>query len=134
MLRIICLIFLLSLASFYIHAQTDSTYISSYGDVFSVRAYFAKDVLNLIMDSDDRPEESGSYVPNNPPKLGLGFSINNTIISLSYGRSFNFMKDKQEAKQNRLTFSFTITAGNWYSTCIFKDIRDLTGKMIRGRI
>lgn len=136
MLRIICLIFLLPLASFYIHAQTDSTYISSYGDVFSVRAYFAKDVLNVIMDSDDRPEESGSYVPNNPPKLGLGFSINNTIISLSYGRSFNFMKDKTRSK----TKSFDFQLHNYSRKLVFDlylqrykgfDWEDDKGKNIR---
>lgn len=87
-----------------IYAQTDSTYISSFGDMFSVRTYLSKDLLHLLMDSDADTESSGSYIPNNPPKLGLGFSINNTIISINYGHSFSFLKKKDGIKTKSFDF------------------------------
>lgn len=100
------LILVFFVTSFNIKAQTDSTYIGTFGDVFSVRTYFAKDLLNLLQETNSESEKSGSYVPNNPPKLGLGFSINNTIISLSYGYSFDFMKNKGKSKTRSFDFQF----------------------------
>lgn len=41
-------------------------------------------------------------MPNNPPNIGLGFSMNNTIVNVSYGQGFNFMRDKEKGKTKAL--------------------------------
>lgn len=101
----------LFLISWHIKSQTDSTYIKSIGYVFSVRGYLSKDFVELLFDSENNG--SGSYKPNNPPKIGLGFSINNTIISLGYGHSFSFMADKSKGKTKSLDFQLHNYSQKW---------------------
>lgn len=104
MQKILFLFLTLALSSNLIKAQKDSTYIKSYGYVFSLRGYISKDFLQLIQDSENGA--SGTFSPNNVPKTGIGISINNTILSFGYGHSFSFMKDK--SKGNTKSFDFQL--------------------------
>jgi hypothetical protein len=45
-----------------------------------------------------------SYIPNNPPNIGLGITIKNTIIGFSYGYGADFMRDKKYGKTKSLDF------------------------------
>ncbi|RKS18428.1 uncharacterized protein DUF4421 [Flavobacterium endophyticum] len=76
--------------------QRDSTYIKPYEHKFSVRTYLAKNFLS--MEQQTGTEESKRFMPNNPPNIGLGFSLNNTIVNVSYGQGFNFMREKDKGK------------------------------------
>lgn len=53
---------------------------------------------------DDNHERN--YMPNNPLEIGLGLSVNNTVLSFGYGYGFNFMRDKKRGKTNSVDFQF----------------------------
>jgi len=96
--------FIILLISILCHAQTDSTYIRTLGHRLAVRPYISKTLM--FMNQEFESGEEISYMPNDPPKLGLGFSINNTIISFGYGYGFNFLADKKYGKTSALDFQF----------------------------
>lgn len=84
----------------FLWAQRDSTYIRPYEHNFSVRTYLAINFLS--MEQQTGTEEYKKFMPNNPPNIGLGFSMNNTIVNVSYGQGFNFMRDKEKGRTKAL--------------------------------
>lgn len=66
----------------------------------------AKDVLILNTESFGKDKV---YTPNNPPNIGLGISVKNTIINLSYGYGADFMRNKDYGK----TKSFDLRIHNY---------------------
>ncbi|HCO67510.1 MAG TPA: hypothetical protein DIT04_07125 [Dysgonomonas sp.] len=85
-------------------AQIDTTYIRPLGHRLSVRPFIAKAML--FMNHEFESGEETNYLPNDPPKIGLGVSFNNTIISFGYGYGFNFMTDKAYGKTQAIDFQF----------------------------
>ena len=83
------------------NAQVDSSYIKTFDHVLSVRFFISKEMLFL---NQENSNESKTYMPNNPPKLGAGMSLNNTILSFSYGYGFDFMRDKELGKTRSFDF------------------------------
>lgn len=49
-------------------------------------------------------EGEKSYTPNNPPNIGLGFSIKNTIIDFSYGYGADFLRNRDKGKTTSFDF------------------------------
>ena len=78
------------------NAQIDTAYIQPYEQKLSVQVYVAKDLLLLNQNIDADTEKS--FVPNNPPNVGLGISVRNTIINFQYGYGFDFMRNKKQGK------------------------------------
>jgi len=77
-------------------SQVDSTYIRDYERNLSVSGLITKKFINLSQDIDSKT--SKMYLPNNPPTIGLGISLKNTVVSFSYGYGFDFMRDKSKGK------------------------------------
>lgn len=96
------IVFIILLVPILCFAQVDSTYIRSFGHRLSVRPYIAKTLLFMSQESESGDEIS--YMPNNPPKIGLGVSLNNTMISFGYGYGFDFMRDKKYGKTKTVDF------------------------------
>lgn len=94
----------LLLVSNTIVSQTDSLYIKSYNEKISVKVFSSKKFVFLSYDQGK--EESDTYMPNNPAEIGLGLSINNTVLSFSYGYGFDFLRDKQKGKTKSFDFQF----------------------------
>ncbi len=84
-------------------AQVDSAYIGSYPQKVSIMVYSSKEMVSLI---DEQPEKELVYMPNNPVRLGLGFSWKNTVLSFAYGYPFNFMRNKEYGKTQFLDLQY----------------------------
>lgn len=97
-------------------AQIDSSYIKPFEEKISIKAFWAKKFVFLL--HDQGKEESDTYMPNNPFELGLGLSINNTVLSFSYGYGFDFFRDKKKGKTKSFDFQFH-NYGNKYVFDIF---------------
>jgi len=82
-------------------AQTDSVYIGRYPQKVMLLGFMAYDFLNLSVEANNRDL---MYMPNNPPKFGLGLALNNTILSFGYGYGFNFMTDKKYGETKSFDF------------------------------
>lgn len=102
MMKIRILAILLLFIPTAMQAQVDSTYIQSYKHIMAIHSYIAKDFLYLSQEFENG--KNGVYMPNNAPKLGLGLSVNNTIINLSYGVAFDFMRDRSKGKTKSFDF------------------------------
>ena len=83
-------------------AQVDSSYIEKFSQKAAVRVFVAKDFLYLNQSLESDIEKT--YMPNNPPKIGLGLSLYNTIINFSYGYGFDFMRNKELGKTKAFDF------------------------------
>lgn len=103
MKRFIANIFIL-LIPYLCHAQIDSIYIKPFEYRLSVKPYISKDMLFMTQKFEE--EDDKTFMPNTPPKIGVGFSLNNTIISLSYGYGFDFLQDKKLGKTESFDFQF----------------------------
>lgn len=99
--RILFVIFVLSL-SLSSFAKTDSTYIGFYSDELSVNTFLSRDIYNLMQELENGQEIA--YLPNNPVNIGLGLSINNTVVSFGYGYGFDFLRDKSQGKTESFDF------------------------------
>lgn len=73
--------------------KVDTTYIQKRGHLFSVSPYFSQDFFVLTIEQGSTETE---YAPNTSPKVGLGFSINNTIIDFGYGFGFGALENKDK--------------------------------------
>lgn len=91
-------VFLFPLIAF---AQTDSSYIGFYDQRIALRTYYSKNFLIL---THEAKKNEVSFLPNNPSNIGLGLSINNTVISFGYGYGFDFLRDKAKGKTKSLDF------------------------------
>lgn len=94
-------LFLIFLLPYFCKAQIDTTYIKPFQDELSIRTYLAMKFISMEQGIDG---EIKKFMPNAPMSLGLGVSVNNTIINLSYGYGLNFMKDKEKGKTKSLDF------------------------------
>lgn len=83
-------------------AQIDSSYIRPFDHKLSIQPYIAKDML--FMNQKFETGEEITFMPNNPPKIGAGISLNNTIITFGYGYGFDFMRDKKYGKTKAFDF------------------------------
>ncbi len=70
----------------------------------SVRTFLAKKFLFLTQEFKDGKEKI--YMPNNPFEIGLGLSVNNTVLSFGYGYGFDFLRDKKYGKTRSFDFQF----------------------------
>lgn len=103
-MRPILLAALIMFASLAAHGQSrekneyrpDTSYVKVFEERFSVSAFIAQEVIELA--HSPLGDSECSYMPNNPPKLGLGFSINNTIVGFSYGYGLRFLGNKNRGK------------------------------------
>ena len=59
---------------------------------------------SLSLDQQTGRNTSKTYMPNNPIILGVGISVNNTIVNLSIGQGLNFMTDKKKGKTEAFDF------------------------------
>lgn len=101
-MRIYIVILLIFTFSNYGHTRPDSLYIEPFSQKFAVQAYTEK---NLLILNDEYTESyNRTYSSNNPMNLGLGLTINNTIISVGYGYGFDFMRDKSKGKTKSFDF------------------------------
>ncbi len=97
----VSLILLFSLACF-CYGQEDSTYIKKHDEQIAIKVFTSKNYIYLNQELGE--EVKFNYRPNNPPILGLGLSINNTIIDLSYGYGFKFMRNGEHGKTYAVDF------------------------------
>ncbi len=97
------LLFFLFIATICVYSQVDSSYIKPYKENFAINTYLGRDFVFLAQDT---PDESKTFLPNNPVNVGLGFSINNTVLSFSYGYGFDFFRDKKLGKTKSFDFQF----------------------------
>lgn len=83
-------------------AQIDSLYIAPYEKQNAVSVYFGKNYLSLnrSINSNDEIE----YIPNNPFTVGLGVTVANTIIDVSFGHGFQFLSEKENGKTKSFDF------------------------------
>ena len=82
-------------------AQIDTTYIKPFDNKLSLRTYLSMKFLSMEQESNG---EIKKFMPNTPMSLGLGVSVNNTIINLSYGQGLSFMKDPEKGKTKAFDF------------------------------
>ncbi|MEN9919888.1 MAG: hypothetical protein RL662_2324 [Bacteroidota bacterium] len=75
-------------------AQVDSSYIGFYSQKISTKVFLGKKNITL----EEKLEQDRVFRPNNPLDIGLGISINNTVISGSLGYGFDFLRDKKRGK------------------------------------
>ncbi|NDV79526.1 DUF4421 family protein [Dysgonomonas sp. 511] len=112
-MRITITCFLLSLVSNFCIAQIDSTYIKPFEYRLAIAPYISKDMLFVSVEQDEGA--SKTFIPNTPPNIGIGASINNTIISFGYGYGFDFMRDKDLGK----TKAFDLQIHNYGRKIVF---------------
>lgn len=86
-------------------AQADSTYVQPYKNKLSVKAYTAFNGLSLDRETGNKAT-SKTYTPNSPMVLGVGVSVNNTIINLSLGQALHFLTDAKRG--NTKAFDFQV--------------------------
>jgi len=86
---------------FFCQSQIDTTYIKPFENKFSLNTYLSTKFISLEKEAHG---EMKKFTPNTPLNLGLGVSINNTIINLSYGYGLNFMRDKEKGRTKALDF------------------------------
>lgn len=82
-------------------AQIDTTYIKPFDNQVSLKTYLSTKFISMEKEVDGKIK---NFMPNNPMSLGLGISIKNTIIDLSYGQSLNFMKEDDKGRTKALDF------------------------------
>lgn len=82
-------------------AQIDTTYIKPFENKLSLRTYLSMKFLSMEQESNG---EIKKFMPNTPMSLGLGVSVNNTIINLSYGQGLSFMKDAEKGRTKAFDF------------------------------
>lgn len=82
------------------HAQVDSSYIKEFDHKLALSAYISKSYVMLNQEFESGGERE--FIPNNPPSIGLGIAIKNTIINVSGGYGFSFMRDKKKGKTKSL--------------------------------
>lgn len=85
-------------------SQVDSTYIGFYDLRLGVKAFVARDFVFLAQET--KGQEEVTYMPNNPAKIGAGFSVNNSVISFGYGYGFDFLRDKKKGKTKSFDFQY----------------------------
>lgn len=105
--------FMLSFGSVDAKGQVDSTYIKPFDYDFTISTYLLKDYIFLLQ-SYDKGDNVRLY-PNNPMNLGLGFSINNTFIDISYAYGMQFLRDSEYGK----TSAFDIQLHNYGRKYVF---------------
>ncbi len=93
---ILGVLFLLFVPNQKSYGQVDSTYIKDFDYNFTISSYVLKDFISVIQryDKSDRV----TLYPNNPINLGLGFSIKNTMLNISYGYGLQFLRDSEYGK------------------------------------
>ncbi len=94
--------FIFSLLANPCFAQVDSLYIAPYEKKNAVSAYLGKSYLFLSHAINENEEIQ--YHPNNPMTIGLGVSVANTLINVSYGHGFQFLSEKEKGKTKALDF------------------------------
>lgn len=99
--RRICLAFFF-FTSLCTYGQTDSTYIGSFRQIFSIRASFYQKFTALSHLVEEGKEVN--YTPNKPVGIGLGVQYKN--FSLAGGVSFDFLRDKKRGKTQSLDFQY----------------------------
>ncbi len=100
---------LLALCSVSAYAQQDSTYVKSFQFQYAARAFVAKNTFSLNVESEIG--EGGTFTPNNPVLLGLGFSWKNSSLSFGYG--FSSMREKDKGKTKTLDLQYHHYGERW---------------------
>ena len=85
-------------------SQIDSTYIGFYEKRLGISTYVSRDFVFVSQQTEDRDELV--YIPNNPAKIGAGFSVNNSSLSFSYGYGFDFFRSKERGKTTSFDFQY----------------------------
>lgn len=101
MKHFLLVVFLIPFACF---AQVDSTYIGFYGQGIAPRTFIARDFIYMVQET--KGAEDKTYMPNNPVKLGLGLSINNSVVNIGYGYGFDFLRDRSLGKTKSFDFQY----------------------------
>ena len=96
----IFLLFIFSIT--HVEAQTDSSYIKTFEHKLAVKTYLSKNFI--FFTQKFKSEEEKTLMPNNPSNIGLGLSLNNTIINVSYGYGFSFLRNKKQGKTKAFDF------------------------------
>lgn len=86
------------------HAQVDSSYIKEFDHKLALSAFIGKSYV--LLNQELASGEEKDFIPNNPPSIGLGISIKNTIINISGGYGFSFLRDKKKGKTKSFDFQF----------------------------
>lgn len=105
-MRIGLFILIFSLNPIICFTQVDSTYIKQLKQKISIINYTSKRFLIITENIDTKEDLNISYKPNNPATIGLGLSINNSVVSFSYGYGIDFMRDKKKGKTKSLDFQY----------------------------
>lgn len=79
-----------------VKAQVDSLYIKDFEYKFTTSVYLLKDFITLTQRFDTG--ERVNLYPNNPVNLGIGFTIKNTVVNISYGYGLKFLRDIKYGK------------------------------------
>lgn len=95
---------LLFFASLSCYSQVDSSYIRPLERKVSIELYTANNFLGLNKEINSKQDVS--YNSNNPIIWGAGISVRNTILSLSYGYGFDFLRDKKMGKTQSVDFQY----------------------------
>jgi hypothetical protein len=99
MKRILFLILIQTL-HLYCSAQSDSSYIKQFEHKLAVRAYLGQDYLMMTQEFSQSLDKT--FTPNSSIKIGFGFSLNNTILDLSYG--LNLWNEKKKGATRSFDF------------------------------
>jgi len=85
-------------------SQVDSSYVGFYKLRLGIKAFVAKDFVFLSQET--KGKDDVTYMPNNPAKIGAGFSVNNSVISFGWGYGFDFLRDKKKGKTKSFDFQY----------------------------
>lgn len=94
-------ILLIFLLPYLCEAQSDTTYIKPFTNKLSLRSYLS---LKFISMQQETNGEVKTFTPNTPMNLGVGISINNTIVDFSYGYGLGFMREDDKGKTKAFDF------------------------------
>lgn len=99
------------------NAETDSLYIQSYPGKLSISGFLVRDLLLMTVETLD---EEVSYWPNNPAELGMGLTLDNTVISFAYGYGFDFLRDKKRGKTKSFDLQLHSYGQKWVFDFVFQ--------------
>jgi hypothetical protein len=99
-------------------AQTavDSAYIEQYPHKMMVKAFLSRNSIEIGHNEKD-------YSPNNPTRLGIGFSLKNTVINLSYSFGLFTENDKDYGKTKSADFQIHNYGRRFITDLFYQDYK-----------
>lgn len=83
--------------------KKDTLYIKPFDKNVELKGYLKRNHLSLL-NGNRRSDNFRLFQPNNPVDIGIGLTLRNTILSVSYGYGFDFMKDEEKGQTKIFDF------------------------------